>query len=77
MIVVEVKFVPPGIAPKIQMIGVLKIWDDTADTSEEGSYRYVCMKDGDVTAWGNLRNSPRQEKDAWDLIREVLNGIHL
>lgn len=74
MLVITVELHPRGNVAHRRVIGTLVITNDLTGTQESGNYRYVLTKDNVTKATGIIENFPRQDKDAWELIRTILDS---
>ena len=72
MIVVTVELYPLGSFGKRRIIGSALILNDKTGTLESGNYKAKIWKDGEDIGSPIIKNFPRQELDAWDLLAEVI-----
>lgn len=62
-----------AITGKTTEIGKAIIYNDATGSSEVGNYQYKLAQDGKIIATGEIKDFPRLEKRAWDLVQIMLN----
>ncbi len=72
MLVVTIEMYPVGDFGKRRIIGSALIMNDGTGTPESGNYKAKIWKDGFPIGTPIIKDFPRHDLDAWDLLVEVI-----